>query len=645
MEQRMKRGYGTWSSPLGPKQVAEASTGIGELRRCNNTCYWIESRPQEAGRAVIVRKQGDIAEDILPAPFSARSRVHEYGGGSYCVSENRLWFVNAKDQNIYEVSLRGPESIRQITKTADAERFADLKFDSYRESLIAVRELHSPSGSVGNDLVSVSIERGDVKIVHVGHDFYSSPAISPDAMELAFVAWDHPHMPWDGTQLYWAYMDIDGTLSNTKIVAAGSDESIEQPRWTPDGTLLFLSDRTGYWNLYEYAEDTGQRIAVDDSAEYGGPAWVFGLRSFDPVDDRFVVACRIVDGESELVMADLKTGTASTIDNSFATYESVHSTVSNAVFLCGSSTKPMQVVEMGTMKRTTKVLHCAATSPLEPSWIATGEAIEFPTVGGHSAHAYFYPPTNPDTSALSGEKPPLLVLSHGGPTARHDSVFNLGVQYYTSRGWAVLDVNYGGSTGHGREYRQRLEGNWGVVDVQDCEAGVQYLINQSLVDGKRVAIKGGSAGGYTTLRALTTSNIFKAGSSHYGIGDLRILASSTHKFESSYLDRLIPSELFEERSPILRIDALKQPVIFFQGADDQVVPLNQARMMFDALAQRGRPTALFVFEGEGHGFRVAKNREIAMTAELLFLSRVLGIEPVDLDDAVFEQAEMANIRW
>ena len=637
--------YGAWHSPLNPKQVAEASVDMGELRYCNDTTYWIENRPQDAGRAVLVRKHGDITEDLLQSPFSARSRVHEYGGGSYCVMEHRLWFVNAKDQNIYEISLHDRNSIRQVTKTEDTERFADLQFDAYRERLLAVREMHLPNGSVKNELVSVSIDCGDVKAVHDGHDFYSSPAISPEAKELAFVAWDHPNMPWDGSLLYLASMHTDGMVENPRVIAGGDQESIMQPRWTPNGCLLFLSDHSGFWNLYLYSETSAQQIAVEESGEYGGPAWIFGLRSFDPIDDRFVVACRIMDGVSELVTVDLKLGIIRTIDDSFCSYGSVHATGSSAVFLAGTSTKSVQAVEMETKSRQIKVIQTSIAAPLDPEWISAGKPIEYPTANGLTAHAYFYPPVNPKASPPDGELPPLLVLSHGGPTSRRDNVLALGVQCYTTRGWAVLDVNYGGSTGHGREYRQRLEGNWGVVDVQDCEAGVEYLINQSLVDGDRVAIKGGSAGGYTTLRALTTSRIFKAGSSHYGIGDLRILAASTHKFESSYLDRLVPRELFEERSPILRVDDLKQPVIFFQGEDDRVVPPEQARMMFDALAERGRPTALFIFEGEGHGFRVARNREIAITAEMIFLSRVLGIEPDDLDDSVFEHARLANIPW
>ena len=644
----MSNAYGSWRSPVTPSHVAASGIEISELRTNDSHWYWLELRPLEGGRSTIVRLESSGAvKEVIPQELSARSRVHEYGGGSYCLNDAHLWLVDARDQNIYQVSLDDPNECECLTSGDDSERFADLQEDRRRERLIAIREFHRAEGEPVNDLVAIDTGAGSIAVLAEGHDFYMSPALSGDGARLAYVAWDHPNMPWDGSYLYVAEVLDDGRLGNSRVLAGGENESIVQPTWGANGALLYLSDKHGFWNLFGTDSDLEVCPLLLKPAEYGGPAWVFGLRSFGVCEDGTVLAARTRDGTTDLVSVDSTSHSERSIHAGCSGYGSVfgrsQSGQRTATCIAGSSTTPPFVLTINAETGRSSVVHQCVSSPFAKEWISIGEPIQFPSSDGDLAHAYFYVPTNPGIEQRPEGAPPLLVLTHGGPTSRHDNSLSLAIQAYTSRGWAVLDVNYGGSTGYGRRYRERLEGNWGIVDVADCEAGVRHLVEMSKADPTRVAIKGGSAGGYTTLQALTTSEVFKAGASYYGIGDLALLDADTHKFESRYLERLVSREHFQSRSPVNQIEQLTCPVIFFQGAEDRVVPPNQARMMFKALAARGVPTALFIFEREGHGFRDARSRETAIEAEIVFLSRVFGLEAPGLSQDIFESAEVANL--
>ena len=623
---------GSWRSPIDARVVTGAVKGYGELRAEGDALFWTESRPEEGGRTTLVAHVEGRARELTPPPFNPRSRVHEYGGGSYCIAagtamQRRVYFVDFADQNIYEVSQatgEGREMPRQVTRGDAHERFADLRWDG--AALLAVRERHAvgePEPS--NDLVRIDIDRGNVTTLHEGHDFYAAPRPSGDG-RIAFLVWDHPNMPFDGSQLVVA--EHAGTeLHNPTIIAGGATESIVQPEWNGD-RLLFASDLGGYWNLYAY-DGSGVYAVLPDAAEYAGPAWQFASTYYAAVGARHVVARRVEDGIPSLVLVDLDQGLASPVDDDCSSYADIVRTPNGIAYIGGFADTPKQIVELRLDTRTRSAIAKPDAIPVGRDFIAAPRALTFPSKAG-DCHAIFYPPTNRDQRVPDGELPPLLVTTHGGPTSNAWPDLDWRVQYYTSRGWAVADVNYGGSTGFGRAYRERLDGAWGRTDVDDCVACVHHLVAQGRVDPARVAIKGGSAGGYTTLAALAFTNVFRAGASHYGVGDLKALAADTHKFESRYLDTLLGGpEARHARSPINHVDKLACPVIFFQGSADKVVPPNQAESMRDALAAKGIPVAYVLFDGEGHGFRRAENVRRAIETEYAFFARVFDFEPAD----------------
>ena len=619
---------GSWRSPIDAQIVTGSSKGYGELRARGAALFWTESRPKQAGRSTLIMRVADALRELTPAPFNPRSRVHEYGGGSYCVADEHVYFVNFADQNVYEVSLRADRAgtPRQVTQGDASKRFADLVWDGC--ALLAVRERHDAGGMEPvNDLVRIDVADGSVSVLHQGHDFYAAPRPSADG-RIAFLAWDHPNMPFDGTQLLVAEDHRDGLLNPT-IAAGGANESIVQPEWN-GARLLFASDADGYWNLYAY-DGSGVYAVLPDAAEYAGPAWQFANTYYVPVGPNHVVARRVESGTPSLVLVDLDQGLASPLDDESSSYVDVVRTPDGVGYIAGFADRPKQIIELRLDTRSRTPIAQPEDFPVERDYIAVPEALTFPAKAGDS-HAFFYAPTNRDHQVPAGELPPLLVTTHGGPTANAWADLDWRVQYYTSRGWAVADVNYGGSTGFGRTYRERLNGTWGVTDVDDCVACVHHLVAQGRVDPARVAIKGGSAGGYTTLAALAFTNVFRAGASHYGVSDLKALAADTHKFESRYLDSLLASpEAVEERSPINHVDRLNCPVVFFQGAEDKVVPPNQAESMRDALAAKGIPVAYVLFEGEGHGFRRAENVRRAIETEYAFFAKVFGFEPDGAD--------------
>ncbi|MCI0653304.1 MAG: S9 family peptidase [Methylococcaceae bacterium] len=638
------RPYGSWPSPISSELIVAKIIGLDEINLANDAIYWLESRPEENGRSVIVRQGSDGAtQDVFPASFNARNRVHEYGGGDYLVSGDSVYFSNFADQRLYRVT---PGTAPEAISPEGAFRYADAILDKHRQRLICIREDHSNAGSEPvNTIVGVSLTANlpaDVSVLVTGADFYSSPRLSPDGRYLCWISWEHTNMPWDSTELWVAEIRDDGLLNSARRVAGEVEESIFQPAWSPDGELYFISDRTGWWNLYRWRQDRKVPVAPME-AEFGEPQWVFKETTYAFASPSKIICTYTRHGVSHLASIDTDSGAFREIETPYTTIGSLQAHEQYAVFLAASPAAFPAIVRMDLGACEFQVVKCSSTLTLDAGIISIGEPIEFPTENNRVAYGFFYPPTNSEFTGLPDEKPPLIVISHGGPTAASHNSLKLSIQFFTSRGFAVLDVNYGGSTGYGRAYRERLNGQWGIVDVDDCANGALYLAAQGKVDKNRLAIRGGSAGGFTTLAALTFKNVFKAGASHYGVGDLEALAQDTHKFESRYLDKLIGpyperADLYRERSPIHAVDQLSCPVIFFQGLEDKVVPPNQAESMVEALKQKGLAVAYLAYEGEQHGFRQAKNIKRTLDAELYFYSRVFefelaeSVEPVPIEN-------------
>lgn len=631
--------YGTWKSPITSDLIVSESITIGQTALDGDDVCWTEMRPEEGGRYVVVRRRPDgTAHDVTPPPFNARTRVHEYGGGAYAVDGGTLYFANFADQRLYRQE-RGGEP--QPLTPAAAYRYADYCIDRARNSVICVREDHTGEGEARNAIVRIATDANGAdagSLLAEGNDFYSSPRVSPDGKRLAWLTWNHPNMPWDGTELWVAAMRNDGSLGERRLVAGGAAESIFQPEWSPDGVLHFVSDRSGWWNLYR--DDAG---AVEPlcamEAEFGRPHWVFGMSAYAFASGGRIVCTYSQQGIGRLAVLDPASRALTPLDLPFTSYGEVRASGDTVVIVAGSGTAMPCVVRLDLASGRSEVLRRSSEIDIDPGYLSRPEPIEFPTEGGVTAHAIYYAPANKDYRAPDGEKPPLIVKIHGGPTSAATATLSLGIQYWTSRGFAVVDVNYGGSTGYGRAYRERLNGNWGIVDVDDCANAARFLVERGDADGKRLIITGGSAGGYTTLAALTFRNVFSAGASHFGVSDTEVLAKETHKFESRYLDQLIGpyperADLYRERSPLHHAERLNVPVIFFQGLEDAIVPPDQAEMMVDALRRRRVPVAYVPFEGEQHGFRKAANIKRALEAELYFYGRVFGFEPADAIEPV-----------
>ena len=631
--------YGSWQSPITTDLIVSGSIGLGQVALDDEDIYWVEMRPAEGGRMVVVKRtpEGEIT-DITPEPFSVRTRVHEYGGGAYLVQEGVVYFSNYIDQRLYRQEPGGkPIPITPETDT----RYADGCFDAARKRIICVREDHTQRGEPVNAIVAVdAFGQGEQLVLSQGSDFCSNPRISPDGAMLAWLTWDHPNMPWDGSFLLVASFDEQGQLSEPQVVAGGRTESIFQPEWSPDGLLHFVSDRSGWWNLWR--RENGQvRQLTSKNAEFGKPQWVFASGTYSFASDELIACNYNEGGEWKIAMLHIESGMLLAIDTPFSEMGrgDIKAGDGKIVFVAGAPSLPMSMVLFDLASSKWQELRKSHNLLIDPGYLSTAQPVEFPTEDGKTAHAFFYPPRNGDFQGPPGEKPPLLVKSHGGPTGAASTALDLGIQFWTSRGIGVLDVNYGGSTGYGREYRERLNGMWGIVDVDDCCNAALHLVSKGEADGERLAIDGGSAGGYTTLAALTFREVFKAGASLYGVSDLGALARETHKFESRYLDGLVGpypecQGLYEERSPIHHTERLSCPLILFQGLEDQIVPPSQAEMMFKAVRSKGIPTAYIPFEGEQHGFRRAENIKRVLEAELYFYSKVFGFELADRVDPV-----------
>lgn len=626
--------YGSWKSPITADAIARGAVRLMQVVLDGEDIYWLESRPAEGGRYVIVQRSADgTVSDVTPAPFYARTTVHEYGGGDFFVHNGIVYFSNFKDQRLY---VHKPGAAPQPITPEKAFRYADAVIDTRRNRLICVREDHTVSGREAvNTIVSIKLD-GDPDggtVLVSGNDFYASPRLSPDGSRLAWLTWNHPNMPWDGTELWVAQIAQDGSVKDAQKIAGGPTESVFQPEWAPDGTLCFVSDRTGWWNLYRWRD--GQIEALTDlEAEFGQPQWGFGMSTYAFISEREIVCAYTQRGIWNLARLDTMTKKLDPIKTPYTEISYVRANASHIVFRGGSPTEMLSIVRLDPKTHRYEVLRRSSDLTFDEGYLSFAQPIEFPTEGGKRAYAFFYAPKNKDFQAPPGEKPPLLVFSHGGPTSATTSTLKLEIQFWTSRGFAVVDVNYGGSTGYGREYRERLKGQWGIVDVDDCVNAAKYLIKQGLVDGERVAIRGGSAGGYTTLCALTFRKFFKAGASYFGVSDLEALDKDTHKFESRYNRSLIGPyperrDLYYARSPIHFADKISCPVIFFQGLEDRVVPPSQSELMVEALRKKGIPVAYIAFEGEQHGFRKAENIKRSLEAELYFYAKVFGFEIAD----------------
>lgn len=636
--------YGSWKSPITSDLIVAKTISAGRPVFDGETIYWTEMRPAEQGRYVIVRRTPDgAAQDALPAPYNARTRVHEYGGASSLVRDGVIYFSNFADQRLYRLEPGGQP--QPLTPAVDL-RYADYVFDERRGRLIAVREDHTAGGEAVNTIAAVDASGADLErggqVLASGFDFFAAPRLSPDGSRLAWLSWNHPNMPWDGTHLWLAGVNEDGSLGQPELAAGGPDESIFQPEWSPDGVLYFVSDRTGWWNLYRL--QNGQAEAVHPmQAEFGAPLWSLGTTTYAFAGPHTLVTVYSQNGVDSLAAVDTRTLAFTPIPSPYDSIGNLRGGPGAVLFSGASPTQGWSVVRLNLDGGDYQVLRQSCEIEIDPAYLSIPEAIEFPTENGLTAHAFYYPPHNQDYAAPEGELPPLLVESHGGPTGATSSAFNLGVQYWTSRGFAVVDVNYGGSTGYGRAYRERLKGQWGIVDVDDCANAARHLAATGRADPQRLAIRGGSAGGYTTLCALTFRKLFRAGASHFGVSDAETLAADTHKFESRYLDSLIgpypaARDLYKARSPINFCHQIESALILFQGSEDQVVPPAQSRGMYESVRARELPVAYLEFPGEQHGFRRAENIKRSLDAELYFYSKIFQfdladpVEPVQIEN-------------
>jgi dipeptidyl aminopeptidase/acylaminoacyl peptidase len=634
--------YGSWASPITSSLLTSSGIGFSEVSFSNGFVYWLEGRPDEAGRVVLVRcPVGGKPTDAIPPGFNVRTRAHEYGGGASFVYKDTVFFSNFRDQRLYRKQLDSdPKAITPEPSLSGSLRYADGRVTPDGRTIICMRERHEEGREAINEIVAMPADgSGEAKVILSGHDFYSFPRITPDGRSLAWTCWKHPQMPWDGTELWVGDLGRDGGVSNPRRVAGSTTESIFQPEWGPDGTLYFVSDRTGWWNLY--AERSGKIVPIFEiDGEVGYPQWNFGYSRYAFLSDGRIACIYTSKGLDYLAIVDTVAKTFRTLQVPYTTFGSMQSDKADMLFVAAASpSKAPEIVSMDLRNDRLSVLRRSLNVEIDPGYLSDPEVIEFPTLNGRTAYALFYSPKNKNFAGPPGERPPLAVISHGGPTSATTSALRLAIQYWTSRGFAIVDVNYGGSTGYGRAYRERLKSQWGIVDVEDCINAARYLEKRGDVDGKRMAIRGGSAGGYTTLCALVFHNVFAAGASYYGVADLEALAKDTHKFESRYEDGLVgpypeAAELYRQRSPVHFSDRLSCPVILLQGLEDKVVPPSQAEIMIAALRAKRLPFAYVAFPTEAHGFREAANIRRAVEAELYFYSRIFGFTPADRLDPI-----------
>jgi dipeptidyl aminopeptidase/acylaminoacyl peptidase len=620
---------GSWISPIDAATVAAGAAPIAQAVPDADDVYWLAGRASENGRTTLLRLRCGEVHEVTPAPFNVRTRVHEYGGGAYLASNGAVWFSNFADNRLYTAA--GDAAPLPMSAENPQHRFADFVLDAGKRRLIAVREAHVEGETYPvNTICAVGFDGVETVLVD-GSDFFAAPRISPDGRQLAWMCWDNPRLPWQGTELWLADVGVDGTLENGRLIAGGVDEAICQPEWSPAGVLHFVSDRSGWWNLYAYEAGVATALCPFE-AEFASPHWSFGGAMYGFRANGDIVCTYIQNAVSKLALLPAGAGALQTIDTPYQEIRDLRVAGDVVTLLGGAPTIAVELVRLDIASGARTILARSIATLPDAAYLSVAQSVSYPSANGRTAHAFYYPPANPDFAPMDGELPPLMVIGHGGPTSMATNTLKLATQFWTSRGFAVLDVNYGGSSGFGRAYRDALKGQWGVVDVDDCVAGAAYLVKQGLVDPARLVIRGGSAGGYTVLSALAFHDVFKAGASYYGVSDLAGLDADSHKFESHYTDYLIAPQpqaqaLYLERSPIHHADKLKSPMIFFQGLDDKVVPPPQSEVMVDALRRAGVPVAYMTLEGEGHGFRKADSIVRTLEAELYFYLTVFGVTP------------------
>jgi dipeptidyl aminopeptidase/acylaminoacyl peptidase len=619
--------FGTWVSPISAETVAEASVGFGAVAIDANDVYWLESRPREEGRSVIVR-YGCKPADLTPATFDVRSRVHEYGGGAFHIRDGVAYFTNFADQGLYRQAV---DSAPERITVSDGLRYAD--FASQGRRLYCVREDHRNPGTPVNGLVCIDLDSlpDDGRLVWQQSDFVAYPSLSTDGDRLAWIAWDFPNMPWDNVALWIADLAADGSLRNARRLNVGIEESVLQPVWASDGALYFIADRGGWWNLYRYQGGTTS-ILLEMQADFGGPLWMLGASYFALISEREALVRYATNQGETLARLDLVSGALEPFDLPYTGYASLQTRGREACFIATRLDAPNELVEVNVDTGTHRTLAVTGERPFDAGFLSVPDSLEFPTDGGDTAFAYYYPPSHPTSKGPADAAPPMIVEVHGGPTSATLPAYSVSRHFWSSRGFAVLDVNYGGSTGYGRAFRQRLNGQWGIVDLRDTINAARYAVEKGLADPDRLAIHGGSAGGFLVLAALAFDDTFSVGANYFGVSDLEMLAVETHKFESRYLDLLVGpypemKDVYIERSPIHNLDGFARPLITLQGLDDRIVPPSQSERIYEALRERGVPVAMLTFEGESHGFRKAETRARALEAELYFYGRVLGLEP------------------
>lgn len=632
--------YGTWPSLINSSLLTTDSVSLDELQLHHSACYWIEKRPSESGRCAIVKYEHDNTVDLLPGSFSARSRVHEYGGGVYCITDTGVYFVNDKDQNIYFIGdNRTPVAITH----SDHASYADLQFDEHRQQIICIMQNSDPDNDEDiNTLVSINPVSGACQILHSGNDFYSNPRLSPCGNQLCWLSWDHPDMPWDSTQLWLANIN-NHSLSSIRLITHSQKRSVScfQPEWSADNILHFISDVTGWWNLYSFINNNIVALTALEQ-ELGRPQWVFSQSAYSFIGHSHILCAPIDKGITRLSILDRSTNTLTTLDKPWRSISSLQSSREYCYFIAASENSFPEIICLDPETLEHISIKTSCRTVLSGESYSQGQVIKFTSRHHDDVYAIYYQPLNISVVADNDEKPPLIVLTHGGPTAMSEPSLDLRKQYWTSRGFAVLDINYSGSTGFGRTYRKRLDHNWGIRDAEDCCDAAMHMVSMGLADPERLIIKGSSAGGYTVLCALAFHQVFTAGACYYGIGNLESLLKHTHKFESRYLHRLIGSypqhkKRYHERSPLNYAAQLNCPVIFFQGTEDKVVPMEQTEKMYAALMHKGVPVSCIYFPGEQHGFRKAETIQTAIDTEYAFYTKIFNLDaettvPVHIDN-------------
>ncbi len=627
-EQRISAAYGSWASPLGAAEVYGSASAIGELQSVGDAIYFSESSPAEGGKVGIKRleKDGSITSVVAPA-FGVGSRVHEYGGGDFLGIGQSLFVTKGQDQLFYRIA----PNQEALALTPNGTRHGECISYPKGSRIICVREDHRQPGEPKASLVTINLNfSGEGDIFVDGHDFISSPAINADNTQLAWITWEHPNMPWDNTQLWLGDLNRKGQLTNIRQIAPERKGALMQPLFSPNGVLYFIADYDNWWNLYRLDGKGDIEQVTQLKAEIGGPAWKLGQHAYAFENENTLIASFNKEGDAGLLRLDLQTGVIEVLAADFADIKQVVQGA-DGVYFVGSRPTP----ERGIYKvsgRGTELVYAPKICGLDPRYISRAVNVEFTTKGGGKAHGYFYPPVNGDYQPLPDTRPPLLMMLHGGPTASANRAYDSAIQYWTSRGFAVFELNYRGSTGFGRQYRQSLYGNWGKADVEDTVWAAGFLVDQGWVNAEKLAIRGGSAGGLSVLSALAFHDKFKAGVSYFGISDIEVLGKETHKFESRYLDQLIGpypemKAVYRERSPLYHLQGFNEPLLLLQGLEDKVVPPSQSQHIYKALKDKGVPTAFIGIEGEGHGFRQPHNKILALESELVFYGMVFDFTP------------------